>query len=214
VTDQRDEYAGLKGRFYRAYIRRPRLARVVGTALWGSDFRPLYRHLGRLATLPEGAAVIDAACGAGLALEWLDPTRRHRYVGIDRSPAMLEAASLVAARRSFPDATFHSGDVTALPMADREAQVGLSYNALHCLPDPQAALVELVRCVAPRGVVLGSTLVRGSSARADRILAADATMGPGGTINDLEDWLRGTAMVDIELETSGAMALFRARRPG
>jgi ubiquinone/menaquinone biosynthesis C-methylase UbiE len=186
---------------------------VVGSVLWGSDFSPLYRHLARLAELVEGTMIIEAACGAGLTLEWLDPTRRHRYVGVDHSPAMLEAASRVAAARGFHDATFHEGDVMSLPLADGEAHVALTFNALHCLADPQAALAELVRCMAPQGVLLGSTLVKGATTRADRILTADDTMGPGGTTKDLAGWLARIGLRDIEVDASGAMAIFGARSP-
>jgi ubiquinone/menaquinone biosynthesis C-methylase UbiE len=162
--------------------------------------------------LPQRTTVVDAACGAGLCLEWLDPTRHHHYVGVDLSPSMLEEASRVATSRGFTDVTLHLGDVTSLPLADGQAQVGLTYNALHCLPDPQAAVDELARCVALGGTVLGSTLVQGGSTRADRILAADTTMGPGGTANDLEDWLVEAGLENIQLEASGAMVVFAARR--
>lgn len=118
---ERDDYAGPRGRFYRWYIRRPGVAQVVGATLWGSDFRPLYRHLASLADLAPGTTVVDAACGAGLALEWLDPARGHHYIGIDRSSAMLDAARLVADRRGFTNVTFHRGDVMDLPVADDEA---------------------------------------------------------------------------------------------
>lgn len=68
-----DPYAGLVGRWYSFYIRRPRLGRCVGSALWGSDFAPLYARLARLADLPAGVTVLDAACGAGLALHCWTP---------------------------------------------------------------------------------------------------------------------------------------------
>lgn len=208
----RDDYAGPRGRFYRWYIRRPRTARLVGATLWGSDFRPLYRHLASLAELAPGTTVVDAACGAGLALEWLDPARGHHYVGVDRSPAMLEAARLVADGRGFPDVTLHQGDVLDLPVADGEGGAGLSFNALHCFPDPAAALAELARCVAPGGVVVGSSLAHGAVARADRLLAADDTMGPGGTVEDIRRWLGEAGLGPIELRASGALVTFRARR--
>jgi ubiquinone/menaquinone biosynthesis C-methylase UbiE len=212
MTSTQDDYAGTKGRFYRAYIRRPRVARLIGSVLWGSDFRPLYRHLARLSTLPQGTTVVDAACGAGLSLEWLDPTRHHHYVGVDLSPSMLEAATRVASERGFTDVTLHLGDAASMPLSDGQAEVGLTYNALHCLPDPRAALSELARCVAPQGTILGSTLVKGGSTRADRILAADTTMGPGGTAKELEGWLVEAGMSDIHMEESNAMVVFAARR--
>lgn len=207
-----DDYAGVKGRFYRGYIRRPALARMVGAVLWGSDFRPLYRTLRHLETLPPGTVVVDAACGAGLALEWLDPLRGHRYTGVDRSAAMLAQARAVARARGFGDVRLHQGDITALPLDDGSAGAGLCFNALHCVGDPEAAVADLVRCLAPGGVVAGSSLVRGGSSRADRLLRLDPTMGPGGTADDLERWLTDAGLSDIHLEVSGAMVTFRAHR--
>lgn len=206
-----DDYAGLKGRFYRWYIRRPRLGRVVGATLWGSDFRPLYRHLSGLAALPGGTTVLDAACGAGLTLEWLDPANGHRYVGVDLSPSMLDQARRRAAHRGLP-AELYLADVGAIPLADGAAEVGLFYNALHCVPDPQAAVAEVVRCLTPGGRLLGASLVRGGSPRADRLLGLDPTMGPGGTLADLGRWLADVGMGDIELNASGAMAVFSATK--
>lgn len=212
ATGRTDDYAGLRGRFYRSYIRHPQVARLVGAGLWGSDFRPLYRHLARLASIPPGSTVLDAACGAGLTLDWLDPDRRHRYVGVDLSPSMLEVTRRRAARRGFGDVELHLADIAALPVADGIAEVGLLYNALHCVPDPRAVVIEVVRCLAPEGRLLGSALVRGGSPRADKLLGLDPTMGPGGTVEDLRGWLDNAGLRAVELDASGAMAVFSARR--
>lgn len=207
-----DDYAGLKGRFYRGYIRRPAVGRLVGAALWGSDFRPLYRSLESLASLPERTTVLDAACGAGLALEWLDPRRRHSYVGIDLSPSMLARARAVASERGFDHVDLRLGDITAIPLADGAADVALCFNALHCVAEPQTVVDELARCLAAGGLALGTSLVWAGSSRADRLLRLDATMGPGGTLADLDSWLRNAGLRNIEVEASGAMATFRAHR--
>jgi ubiquinone/menaquinone biosynthesis C-methylase UbiE len=207
-----DDYAGLKGRFYRAYIRRPRAAHLVGGVLWGSDFRPFHEHLGRLASLAAGSTVLDAACGAGLALEHLDPRAGHRYVGIDRSPAMLDAAQRVADRRGFDHVELRLGDIASIPLPDGAADVGLLYNALHCVPDPMAVVSEVVRCLAPGATLLGSSLVLGGTARADRILWLDPTMGPGGTVADLRRWLAAAGLTGVDVASSGALAVFDAHR--
>lgn len=207
-----DDYAGLKGGFYSWYIRRPRVACVVGALLWDSDFRPLHRHLGQLSVLPVGATVLDAACGAGLTLEWIDPGRHHHYIGVDNSPAMLDRARSAAARRGFDDVDLHVADIESIPLPDGAADVGLFYNALHCLPDPTGALDEVLRCVAPGGILRGSTLVRGATARADKLLSLDKSMGPGGTAVDLERWLHDAGLTEIDVTVAGALALFGARR--
>lgn len=103
---QTDDYAGLGGRFYSAYIERPLLGRAVIRLLWGGDARPMYASLETLQHIEAGVTVVDAACGAGLALRWLEPSRVGRYIGADNSPAMLERARERANRRGFRDAEF------------------------------------------------------------------------------------------------------------
>lgn len=212
--DERDPYAGATGRFYSFYIGRPRLARIVGKALWGSDFRPLYRELAGLRTLGDGSVVLDVACGAGLALRWLDPARAVRYIGVDSSPAMLVRAASEAQRRGYRDVVLHRADAADMPLAAATADIGLVFNALHCVPQPQAVLAEMVRCLKPGAPVVGSMLVRDAVTRADRLLDADASglTGPGGTDVSLRGWLEDQ-LVDVQLHTTDALACFRARVP-
>ncbi len=212
-----DAYAGAVGRFYCFYIERPALAAVVGRALWGSDFSPMYRSLEELCQLPGGVTVLDIACGGGLALRWLDPGRGLRYIGGDTSPAMLSRAERTARRLRFSNRAFRLADAERVPLPDATADVCLLYNALHCLRNPQAVLDEAVRCLKPGSKVMGSMLVRRAVARADRLFEADAarggsTMGPGGTRDDLRCWLQ-SRFTNVELTGRRAMAVFSGHRP-
>lgn len=210
-----DPYAGAVGRFYRFYIERPRLGRAVGSAVWGSDFTPMYERLARLADLPEGTTVLDAGCGAGLALRWLDPGRVRRYLGADTSPSMLAGARALADQRGFRDAELVVADAADLPYEDAAADVVLLLNLLHCVADPPAVVAEAARCLVPGGQLVGSLLVRGGSPRADRLLARDAAKpsgitGPGGTLDDLCGWLEAAGFAGVETVTAGAMVVFDA----
>lgn len=208
-----DPYAGALGRFYSFYIARPALARPLGRVLWRSDFAPMYASLAQLRALPAGVAVLDVACGAGLALRWLDPS--VHYLGIDASAAMLARSQRTARRRGFADARFTEGDAEALPFADAAAGVALLYNALHCVAHPEAVLQETVRCLTPGGRLLGSMLLRGVSPRVDRLMDRDrdsTVMGPGGTRGDLEAWLT-QRLQGVRLDVHGAMAVFQALAP-
>lgn len=214
--DSADPYAGLVGRWYSFYIRRPRLAARVGSAMWGADFAPMYQRLARLAELPAGVTVLDAGCGAGLALHWLDPSAVARYVGVDASPSMLARARSVAESSGFRNATFELADLTDIPLGDGGADVCLLFNVLHCVPDPPAAVAESVRCLASGGRLVGSMLIRGGSSKADSLLAREAsrrggTAGPGGTLTDLEGWLHQADLTGIQTARDGAMAVFEAR---
>ncbi len=211
-----DGYDSATGRFYRSYIAHPRVGRVVGRLLWASDFGLLYRSLETLQQV-EAEVVLDLACGAGLALGWLDPARVGRYVGVEASPSMLARAEWEASTRGFTGAELHLADVTAAPLPDGAADVCLLYNSLHCLPQPEAALEEAARCLKPSGRLIGSMLLRGESTRVDRLLERgarrqDGMMGPGGTAVGLRAWLQGAGFGEVVTDASGAFATFSARR--
>lgn len=209
-----DPYAGAAGRFYSFYIARRRLGRLVGRALWASDFRPLYRQLDGLRELSPGVVLLDVACGAGLALRWLDPAAGVRYIGVDASPAMLRRARRQARRRGHDHVELHLADAALMPLPDAAADVGLLCNALHCVADPEAVLGEMVRCLKPGAAVIGSMLVRGNETRADRLMDAD-TLGltdSGGSDADLRGWL-GAHLLDVQVQTTDALACFTAKTP-
>ena len=213
---QTDDYAGLGGRFYSAYIERPLLGRAVIRLLWGGDARPMYQSLEALRHLEPGLTIVDAACGAGLALHWLEPSRVGRYFGTDASPTMLERARERASRRGFDAVELKLADVATTPLEDAQADLYLLYNALHVVSDPQAAAAEAVRCLKPGGRLEGSMLLRGEVRRVDRFFEREqrkptGLLGPGGTRADLHAWLAGLS--DIELEVGGSLATFRAWRP-
>lgn len=209
-----DPYGGAVGRFYSFYIARPRWARVVGRMLWASDLTPLYRSMEQLRQVAAGSTVLDAACGAGLALRWL-PGAGVQYIGVDISPAMVERTRSEARRLRLRDAEVVLGDIEALPFPDAGADVLLLYNALHCVPRPRCALAEAVRCLKPGGLLVGSMLVRGAVPRVDRLLDRDQgsrMMGPGGTAQDLEKWLQHHLM-DVQLDLNGAFVVFEGVVP-
>ena len=211
-----DPYARPLGRFYAFYIERPLLARAVGALTWGTSFRGMFRSLASLGDLEAGVTVLDACCGAGLALRWLNPTTIRRYIGVDISPAMLERAQHMAQRRGFANAEFQLADVEAIPLPEAAADVALLYNALHAVPDPPAAAIEVARCLKPHGQLIGTMTVRGRGRRADRFIERESAkehglLGPGGTSADLEGWLDKAGFTDVEVSFDGTLAVFNAR---
>ena len=209
-------FDGRLGRGYDAYIKRPPLARAIGLALWGADTRPMYGILEAVGEVPDGATVLDAPCGGGLAFRALRPEQRVRYLAADLSAGMVERARREAERRGLRQLELVQADVQRLPFEDGAADLTLSMNSLHCVPDPAAAVAELVRCTAPGGRVAGSSRVFGASRRRDaarRRGRRDGSGGPAGTLDDLRDWLRA-AGVEASVEASGAIAVFDGRAPG
>jgi SAM-dependent methyltransferase len=207
-------YDGHLGRGYDAYIKRPALARLIGRALWAADTGPMYALMDLVGEMPDGATVLDAPCGGGLALRSLRPEQRLRYVAADLSAGMLERARIEAERRGLTQVEIVQADIEQLPLADGEADLTLSMNSLHAVPDPAAAVRELVRCTASGGRFAGSTLVFGASRRSDAGLRRgrrDGSAGPAGTVEDLREWLLGAGLGAESVAASGAIATFDER---
>lgn len=208
-----DTVGRVGGAVYDFGVEREWLARPAGRLLWGTDTSLLYASIGSIRDLPDGAAVLDVPCGGGVALRGLAPG--IRYVAADISPDMLERTR----RRAVPlelDIETVEADVTALPFADGEFDLCVTFNGLHCLPDPPSAVSEMARCVRPGGRIVGDSVVRGAGLRQDVAIGMfrrAGLFGPGGTAAEVERWLDGAGLRVDRFQVSGAVAHFAATRP-
>lgn len=102
------------------------------------------------AELRPGHAVLDVACGTGIAAR----TAADRLgeggvvVGVDLNDAMLTVA-----RRVRPDLTWQRGDACALPFPAAAFDAVLCQMALMFFPDRGKALTEMARVAADGGTV-------------------------------------------------------------
>jgi SAM-dependent methyltransferase len=220
MADLRENWAGravggLGGAVYDFGVEREWLARPAGLALWGTDTRVLFDSIRTVGELPDGSAVLDVPCGGGLALRGLREGQQIRYVAADISPDMLARARRRASAMGRDNIEFTKADIERMPFGDNEFDRCLSFNGLHCLPDPAAAIREIARCLAPGGSLVGSTVVRGAGVRQDMLIGAfrrGGAFGPGGTADDLRDWLTDAGLRVDRLLCSGAVAHFAATR--
>lgn len=106
---------------------------------------------------------LEVACGTGTLLEMILKWRRRRgmpathVVGIDYAEPMLEGA-----RRRFAgddQVDIRHADATRLPFPDEGFDTANIANAVHCLPDADAALREVFRVLRPGGTLAANVLL-------------------------------------------------------
>ncbi|HEX2015144.1 MAG TPA: methyltransferase domain-containing protein [Solirubrobacteraceae bacterium] len=111
-------------------------------------------HLARYrlaARLASGRRVLDAACGEGYGSAMLDAAGAAEVIGVD-----IDAATVRHARERYAlDA--REGDVTALPLPDSCMDLVVSFETIEHVAEPERALDEFRRVLAPDGVLLVST---------------------------------------------------------
>ncbi len=102
--------------------------------------------------------LVDIGTGTGRMLELLGPAAESA-IGIDRSPEMLRfaRAKLSVAGRAEPSlarAELRQGDMYALPLPDRSADLVVLHLVLHYAQQPGAAVAEAARLLGPEGRLL------------------------------------------------------------
>ncbi len=96
---------------------------------------------------------VDLGTGTGRMLE-LFADRYRRGLGLDLSPAMLAYARAKLERAGLTHAQVRQGDIYDLPIADHAADAVVMHQVLHFLSDPQRAVREAARVLAPGGRLL------------------------------------------------------------
>lgn len=103
--------------------------------------------------LCAGRRVLDAACGVGYGSAFL-AEQAASVVGVD-----VDAASVEYARGRYGSdrCTFEVMDVERLAFADGTFEVACSFETIEHVGDPERALAELARVLAPGGTLVVST---------------------------------------------------------
>jgi SAM-dependent methyltransferase len=131
-------------------------------ALWGAaaqdwaDYNehtgaPLYEAAFDAVGVTEGTRLLDAGCGAGLALE-LVAKRGATIAGLDASEGLLRVA-----HARLPGADLRQGDLEALPWTEGSFDAVTAFNSVQYAADPVAALREIKRVATPGAPVAVAT---------------------------------------------------------
>lgn len=204
-------------RVYNYTIRRPRLFRLMSRIVWGADVRPFYADIAALADLAVGTRVLDVPCGGGVAFRGIEGATGIRFVAADISPFMLDNARADAARRGITGIEYVQTDVARMPFSDNSFDVCVSYNGLHCFPDPAAAVQEMARVLRVGGELRGTVVVTGGSALSAAAIARfqrTDQFAAVGSYEDLREYLTDAGFVDLRLDRQGAYVVFHALKAG
>ncbi|MCZ4500614.1 MAG: hypothetical protein JWQ74_3169 [Marmoricola sp.] len=204
--------------FYDWSVEHPR----AGGAIWklgiGSDLGLLYAAAAEIGRQPAGSTVLDVPCGGGVALRGLRPGQGIRYVASDIAQAMLDRTAGAALERGVADQVEpRIADVGALPFADGEFDLVVSFTGLHCFPDPHLAVLEMGRVTHAGGVLSGSALLNTAplSRAGLRTLPIrqagrfSGLLGPSATRAEVRAWMAEAGFIDVTLRMSGAIGYFR-----
>ena len=114
-----------------------------------AELEPAAVHVVSLAGVRAGERVLDIATGTGNAA--LAAARAGaRATGIDAAPRLVEVARQRAASERL-EISFEVGDLHELPFAPGSFDCAISVFGIILAADPQRAVAELVRVLAPGG---------------------------------------------------------------
>lgn len=129
-----------------------------------TDWAPVYnathawtlpkRRAARLALdLKPGDRVLDLACGTGLNFPHLRGLvgERGKVVGADLTPAMLDIAHRMIAKRGWNNVEIREADAADLPFPDDSFDKVIITFSLNIIPDYARALEEVRRVLVPGG---------------------------------------------------------------
>jgi len=166
---------------------------AVSTSRFAGVGNPL-----RVGPVPQGACVLDHACGAGMDL--LLAARRGgpagKAIGVDLTPAMRECAEAAAREAAFESIVeIRHGAFEALPVEDGSIDIVISNGVINLAPDKDRVFSEIHRVLKPGGRLYLADVV------AARELAASARGDP-----DLWAACIGGAVTEPELHALAARA--------
>ena len=152
---------------------RDEIAQAYSSTPWWYDVRGFFiltfaynsTILGQLRFFGKnfGKRHLEVACGTGTLLELILKWRNWKKLpqvkitGIDYAESMLQGAIHRFAGQQ--DIDFRHADAAALPFENNTFDTANIANSIHCLPDVDGALIDILRVLKPGGLFAANVLL-------------------------------------------------------
>ena len=147
----------------------------------------------------RGGELLDVGTGpARIPIALCRADRHFRILGVDLSGPMIDLARRNASEAELADRIrFARGDAKNLPFPDGRFEAVFSNTIVHHIPDPELALAEMVRLVAPGGTLMVRDLARPiDRAALDALVSLHASSEPVAARELLRDSLNASLTVE------------------
>ncbi|KAL4422656.1 hypothetical protein ABPG75_008853 [Micractinium tetrahymenae] len=176
-----------------------------------------------------GEVLVDMSCGSGLfTRRFLKSNRFQGVIAADFSESMLgQARQFIDEDRSIDQSRclLLRADVGRLPFATGSVAAIHAGAAIHCWPNPQAALAEISRVLRPGGVFVASTFMNftaplGQLVGNDDLVAPLSQLEPSPRMYkwwsepELRDLCAQVGLVDWRRSRSNRFIMFAVSKPG
>ncbi|HPH96248.1 MAG TPA: methyltransferase domain-containing protein [Anaerolineaceae bacterium] len=149
------------------------------------------------ASLRSEMSAADVGAGTGFLSAGLAPLVKTVHL-LDGSSAMLDVARRNLA--AFSNIRYHHAESAALPLPDGAVDAALANMYLHHCPDPQAAIREMARIVAPGGRVVITDLDTHTHAWMKEEMA-DVWLGFDRA--QIRAWFEAAGLVNVVVDCTG-----------
>lgn len=120
-----------------------------------SDRKTYQMMYDRIPKVIQGKDVLEIATGPGLLAKHV-AYAANKMIATDYSEGMIAEAR----KGTYPaNLTFETADAAELPFADKSFDVVLIANALHVMPEPERALMEIDRVLKDKGILISPNFV-------------------------------------------------------
>ena len=135
-------------------------------------------------------SALDLGTGTGQILKLVAP-RAARAVGVDASHAMLSVARANMQAAGLANVDLRQGDVYALSLPRGSFDLVVIHQVLHYLDDPQRAVSEAARMVAPSGRLL---IVDFAAHQVEQLRESSGHRRLGFSHEQIEGWMRAAGL--------------------